>query len=60
MEKVGDFQATVIFSLLYFVFIVPIGFFANLKSDYFRVKKFPIWIEVKEKLYSIKDLKNQG
>jgi len=42
-KKIGNFQLGLFFSILYYVIIVPVGFFSFLFNDYFKVKSFPQW-----------------
>lgn len=58
-EKIGNFQAGVIFSILYFVIVVPIGLIANVFNDYFKTKKFPRWEDYEIKADSLKSLQEQ-
>lgn len=47
-QKIGDFQAKIIFSLLYFILITPMGLISNFFGDFLRSKKFPIWEEFED------------
>jgi len=58
-EKIGNFQAAVIFSVLYYLIIVPIGLVANFISDYFSEKAFPVWHEMEDNSSTIGKLKEQ-
>ncbi len=58
-EKIGNFQAGVIFSILYFLIIVPTGLIANLVNDYFRIKSFPAWEKVEDNSSTLSKLKEQ-
>lgn len=58
-ESIGDFQFGLIFSLLYFLLIVPFGFIGNFFSDFLNLKEFPKWVKVGRKFETIKDLREQ-
>ena len=58
-ERTGSFQAVVVFSVLYFVLIVPMGLLSNLYNDYLRIKKFPEWEDYELNSGSMKDIKGQ-
>ena len=42
-KKIGKFQLGLIFSILYYVIIFPIGFASSFFNDYLKVKRFPMW-----------------
>ena len=44
-EKIGNFQATVIFSILYYFMVVPFGVTSSLFQDFFKENEFPEWGE---------------
>lgn len=58
-ERIGDFQFNLIFSLLYFVFVVPFGLVSNFFSDFLGLKGFPRWERVDRDFGSVKSLKEQ-
>lgn len=60
MLIIGDFQATVLFSILYFLLITPVGIFTSLFKDFFKIRNFPRWQKYDIKLEGIKDLKKQS
>lgn len=45
-EQIGNFQATIVFSLLYLVIVTPIGLVFNLAIDIFDVKSKARWSDV--------------
>ena len=58
-EKVGDFQFGIIFTLLYYVFVVPFGPILNFFNDFLKLKGFPRWQKVDRDFGSIKSLREQ-
>ena len=58
-EKVGDFQFSVIFTILYYVFVVPFGWVSNIFADFLKLKGFPQWQKVDRNFGSIKSLREQ-
>ena len=58
-EKIGNFQAGIIFSLLYFVIFVPFGLIVNLYKDFLAIRKFPHWEEISDNSSTMKKLKMQ-
>lgn len=58
-EKLGDFQFNLIFSLLYYILIVPIGIITNNFKDFLNLKNFPDWETIDDQSKSINELKNQ-
>jgi len=42
-KKIGNFQLGLLFSILYYLMIVPIGLISSLFNDYFKIKNFPVW-----------------
>lgn len=57
--KIGDFQATIIFSILYFVLIVPTGIIASIFTDFMKVRDFPVWQDWEDSSGSINKLREQ-
>lgn len=57
--KIGNFQSLVIFSVLYFVFLSPIGLVISLFQDYLRIKKFPVWEDFNQSSDTLEKLKKQ-
>lgn len=57
--KIGDFQATIIFSLLYFIIIVPTGLIASFFIDFLRFKEFPVWQDWEDSSDTIQKLREQ-
>ena len=58
-EKIGNFQAAVVFSLLYFLIITPLGLLVNFFNDFLGLKEFPRWQKYEIKSSTIKELKEQ-
>lgn len=58
-KRIGDFQAKVIFSLLYFLFFIPLNYLTG-DSDYLHTKSFPRWQEYDDNFSSLKKLKKQS
>ena len=57
--KIGDFQATIIFSILYYLLIVPTGLISSLFIDSMKVKEFPSWQDWEDNSDSINKLREQ-
>lgn len=58
-EKIGNFQATIIFSLLYFILITPVGLVTNALSDFLKLKTTPNWELMEDNWSTIDKLKLQ-
>lgn len=58
-EKIGSFQATVIFSILYYIVVVPFGVVSSLFQDFFKERKFPEWKDVSDNSSTLQKLKLQ-
>lgn len=58
-EKIGNFQATIIFSFLYFSLVVPFGKIASLFKDFLAKKEFPQWKEINDNISTLEKLKLQ-
>lgn len=58
-EKIGNFQATVIFSVLYFILIIPLGLITKIITDFLHTKDNPHWNEFIDNYSKIDDLKKQ-
>lgn len=58
-EKIGNFQATVIFSSLYYLLITPFGIISSFFQDFFKEKEFPEWAEISDNSSTLKKLKLQ-
>lgn len=59
MEKVGNFQATIIFSILYFLLVLPFGYISKLFKDFFKMNQFPKWEKNISNLKTIEEMKSQ-
>lgn len=60
MIKIGDFQAGLIFSVLYFLIITPLGFVVNLFNDFLLIRGFPVWKDTNIKPNSVSGLREQS
>lgn len=58
-EKIGNFQATVLFSILYFLMVFPYGFISSRFNDYLNIKRFPSWKKFKNNASTLEKLKLQ-
>lgn len=58
-QKAGDFQTGIIFSILYYLIIVPVGLITSLFNDFLKVRDFPSWNKMIDNVGSIKKLKQQ-
>jgi len=60
MHVVGDFQARVLLTLLYGIFVLPFGLAARMFSDTLRIKHPPTsWIETKDEPVDMQWAKRQ-
>lgn len=57
-EVIGNFQIALIFSILYFILVVPIALVAKFNYDFFNLKKTE-WNKVKDTTSSLEKLYNQ-
>ncbi len=55
-EKIGNFQATIIFSILYFLIVSPIGIIFSLFSDPLDFKSKPSWKKIPNNPSSLEKL----
>lgn len=58
-EKIGDLQATVLFSILYFLIVTPLGLIARIFKDFHREYDKTGWSEMENDVSSIDKLKLQ-
>lgn len=58
-EIIGNFQATIIFSLLYFLLVTPLGTIANFFKDYLGLKSKISWRKMEDNTTTIEKLKLQ-
>jgi len=58
-EKIGNFQAKAIFSLLFYILVTPIGLISNLFGDFLKKRSKPFWHEITENVSTIEKLKEQ-
>lgn len=45
-EKIGNFQASVLFSILYFLLVTPLGVISSLFGDFLGTRGTPGWQEM--------------
>lgn len=57
--RIGDFEFSLLFSLLYYLLIVPFGFVANKFGDFLNIRGFPKWEKVEDNFSSIGKLRQQ-
>ena len=58
-EKIGAFQMNLIFSILYYLLILPVGVTMNYFKDFLDLKTFPKWQKVEDNSSSLNKLKEQ-
>jgi len=58
-EKIGNFQAEVIFSILYVLLILPTGLISSLFNDFLQIRRFPVWQKMENNASTFKKLKQQ-
>ncbi|MAG59725.1 hypothetical protein CMO96_02970 [Candidatus Woesebacteria bacterium] len=58
-EKIGNFQATVIFSILYFVLLSPVGIIVSLFHDFLGTRKFLGWQKLDDTVSTRRKMKEQ-
>lgn len=58
-EKIGNFQASVIFSILYFLLVVPFGVISSVFADFLGARSFPKWQVMKDSVSTLGKLKKQ-
>lgn len=58
-EGIGNFQASVVFSFLYFILVTPYGIISSIFNDHFNLKSKPSWKKINEVYSSLTDLKKQ-
>lgn len=59
MEIVGGIQATIIFSILYFLIFFPVGVVIRISKDYLRIKPKPKWMGMEANSKSLEKLREQ-
>ena len=57
--KAGDVQAKIVFSLLYFLIIIPTGIIVTFFADLFNSKKFPRWHDMSDSTSTMQKLRQQ-
>ena len=58
-EKIGNFQTNLIFSILYFLLVVPVSLVVNIFNDFLGVKKFPEWSDFEDNSETLNKLRDQ-
>jgi len=58
-ESLGNLQFNILFSILYYILIVPVGLTSNFFGDFLKIKGFPRWEKVGRGYSNIKELKEQ-
>ncbi len=58
-EVLGNFQTKIIFSLLYYILVLPFGIVSNYFNDFLDVRGFPKWTSVEDNSSTLKKLKEQ-
>ncbi|EKD90377.1 MAG: hypothetical protein ACD_31C00005G0003 [uncultured bacterium] len=58
-EKIGDFQATVLFSILYLIIVTPIGLVVRYFKDFHQEGSKIGWSQMEDNTSSIDKLKLQ-
>jgi hypothetical protein len=58
-EKIGNFQMKVVFSILYYVLIFPLGIVMNYFNDFLGTHRFPNWGDVEDNSSNLSKLKDQ-
>jgi hypothetical protein len=59
-HKIGNFQARIILSLMYGIFVLPFGLAARLFSDPLRIKKVPQqWLDHPDEAYDMEWARKQ-
>ncbi len=60
-HKIGDFQARVLLTVIYAVFVLPFGLAVRLFSDALHIKKRPLrWLEHPQDAVDLKWARHQG
>jgi len=58
-KKVGNLQTTIIFSVLYFLIITPLGLIIGIFSDNLNINNLPSWKKFNGNEKDIKELHKQ-
>lgn len=58
-KKIGHFQSTLIFSLLYFIIIAPVGIFTAILTDYHDQKSKKAWKKFISQADTLTQMKSQ-
>lgn len=58
-EKIGNFQASVIFSALYFIIFSPIALISRPFTDFLATSQKPSWNKIKNNSDTIDSLREQ-
>lgn len=58
-EIIGNFQATLIFSLLFYILVTPFGLIMKIFSDPLKTKSKASWLKVVDSTSDLKKLTKQ-
>lgn len=58
-EIIGNFQAAIVFSILYFILITPFGVVRHYFQDMLNSKKKSSWQKIEDNVSSLEKLKKQ-
>ena len=58
-EKLGVVQANIVLSVLYYLFIVPIGIFASIFTKPLGMNGKPVWSKYESESNNLEELKDQ-
>lgn len=58
-EKIGNFQITILFSLLYFLIVTPLGIAISLVKDILSIHSSPHWDNVEDNVSTTEKIKLQ-
>lgn len=59
-EKIGSFQASLIFSLFYYILVVPVGIIVNFFSDFLGIRQMPKWTKSDIEIETLENLEEQS
>lgn len=58
-KKIGNFQVSIIFSILYFLLVTPLGLLSNIFNDFLDIKQAPKWKKYTDNTSSLLKMKDQ-
>ncbi len=59
IEKLGNFQAKIIFSLLYIFLMTPFGICISFFCDFLNTRHFPTWKKIEQSVTDLEGMKKQ-